>query len=298
MTTDMRSLAPEAKRAKRSRVIELRSAGYSYARIARLTGLSRTGVFDICKRHTAIGARALYDAPNGHKTGAGRRLNPEEEDELRHLIVGHTPDDCSLPQALWTRPAVNQLIAQRLGVHLPVRTLALYLARWGFAPTLSMSLPPSREYASAQLWLAGEFKRIEAASRAQGGEIGWAGQQLLKRGPNQRALGPAPRIASGAHRRAIDRRHTMIWSLSNKRELRWQIFAGRLDARSMTEFLRRLILGSHRRVFLIMDRLKPRDNVAVEVWLAENEDAIQAFHRPGKGVLLPFLRRIRPSDPA
>ncbi|WP_432736001.1 helix-turn-helix domain-containing protein [Ralstonia solanacearum] len=47
----MRTLSPEARHERRVQVIRLRRAGRTYEEIAELTGLSRTGVFDICKRH-------------------------------------------------------------------------------------------------------------------------------------------------------------------------------------------------------------------------------------------------------
>ena len=51
----------------------------TYDEIAAQTGLSRTGVFDICKRHEAAGAKALRDAPSGRKSGDGRLLDAAQE---------------------------------------------------------------------------------------------------------------------------------------------------------------------------------------------------------------------------
>ncbi|OLI30721.1 helix-turn-helix domain protein, partial [Xanthomonas oryzae pv. oryzae] len=48
--TDMRSLSRDARHERRVQVIRLRKAGQTYDEIAAQTGLSRTGVFDICKR--------------------------------------------------------------------------------------------------------------------------------------------------------------------------------------------------------------------------------------------------------
>ena len=56
--TDMRSLSRDARHERRVQVVRLRKAGRTYDEIAVLTGLSRTGVFDICKRHEAAGAKA------------------------------------------------------------------------------------------------------------------------------------------------------------------------------------------------------------------------------------------------
>ena len=77
--TDMRSLSREARHERRVQVIRLRKAGRTYDEIAAQTGLSRTGVFDICKRHEAGGAKALKDAPGGRQVGEKRLLSPGQE---------------------------------------------------------------------------------------------------------------------------------------------------------------------------------------------------------------------------
>ena len=63
----MRSLSREARHERRVQVIRLRKVGNTYDEIAALTGLSRTGVFNICKRHEALGNKALHDTIGGRK---------------------------------------------------------------------------------------------------------------------------------------------------------------------------------------------------------------------------------------
>lgn len=78
-------------------VIRLRKAGRTYDEIAAQTGLSRTGVFDMCKRHEAEGAKALRDAPSGRQTGDGRLLDAAQEAMVRTLITDKTPDQLNIP---------------------------------------------------------------------------------------------------------------------------------------------------------------------------------------------------------
>jgi hypothetical protein len=47
---DMRSLTPEAQEERRRQVIGLRESGLTYEAIGLQVGLTRNGVFDICKR--------------------------------------------------------------------------------------------------------------------------------------------------------------------------------------------------------------------------------------------------------
>ncbi|KVQ37958.1 hypothetical protein WK00_01795 [Burkholderia ubonensis] len=61
-TTDTRSLPPDARQERRVQVIRLHKTGRTYDEVSRSTGLSRTGVFDICKWHEEHGAKALHEA--------------------------------------------------------------------------------------------------------------------------------------------------------------------------------------------------------------------------------------------
>uniref|UniRef100_G2ZUK3 Transposase n=1 Tax=blood disease bacterium R229 TaxID=741978 RepID=G2ZUK3_9RALS len=88
-------------------VIRLRKAGHTYYEIAKQTGLSSTGVFNICKRHQELGAHGLRDAQGGRKAGQGRSLDVTQELLVRPLIADKTPDQLKMPYALWTRAAVG-----------------------------------------------------------------------------------------------------------------------------------------------------------------------------------------------
>ncbi len=178
--TDMRSLSPEARHERRVQVIRLRKAGRTYDEIAEQTGLSRTGVFDICKRHEAAGAKALRDAPGGRKTGQGRTLEPAQELLVRQLIADKTPDQLKMPYALWTRAAVGQLIEQSFGIRLAVRTVGLYLTRWGFTPQKPMKKAYEQSPAAVKKWLEQDYPAIATRAKSEGAEIHWGDESGLR----------------------------------------------------------------------------------------------------------------------
>ena len=83
---DMRSLAPAAQEERRRQVIGLRERGLTYAEIADQVGLTKNGVFDICKRFRARGMAGLQTGPRGPAVGTGRFLTAEQEADIRKLI--------------------------------------------------------------------------------------------------------------------------------------------------------------------------------------------------------------------
>src|SRR3954470_3906336 len=119
----MRKPPAAAQEERRRQVIGLRQAGMTYDAIAAQVGLTPTGVFDICKRYAERGAAGLKTGPRGPEPGYGRFLDADQEAETCDLIRRHTPDELDLPFALWSRAAVRELIRQRFGLRLAVRTM-------------------------------------------------------------------------------------------------------------------------------------------------------------------------------
>jgi transposase len=278
--TDMRSLSRDARHERRVQVIRLRKAGRTYDEIAAQTGLSRTGVFNICKRHQAAGAKALPDAPTGRHAGDGRLLDAAQEATVRKLITDKTPDQLKMPYALWTRAAVSQLIEQRFGIALPVRTMGLYLARWGFTPQKPIKKAYEQSPAAVKKWLDQDYPVIAARAKAEGAEIHWGDESGL-RSDDVRGRGFAP-VGRTPVVRVNNKRHglSVISTVTNKGQMRWRIFDGALNTDILIDFLRRLIKGASKKLFLILDNLRVHHAKPVKAWLAEHADAIEVFYLP------------------
>ena len=277
---DMRKLSRAARHERRVQVIRLRKAGCTYAEIARQTGLSRTGVFDICKRYEAMGAEALRDAPHGRKSGDGRLLDELQEGLIQKLIVDKTPDQLKMPYALWTRGATAQLIEQRLGIRLPVRTMGLYLSRWGFTPQKPIRRAYEQSPAAVKKWLDEDYPAIAARAKAEGAEIHWGDESGLRsddvRGRGFAPKGQTPIIQVNNKRHSL----SVISTVTNKGQMRWRIFDGALNAGILTDFLRRLIKGAAKKVFLILDNLRVHHAKPVKAWLAQHLQQIEVFYLP------------------
>jgi len=114
----LRSLPAAAQEERHRQVIGLRERGLSYQAIGRQVGLSRTGVFDTCKRWRIAGEAGLRNRSPGLAVGSGRLLSADQDAAIQALIRRHTPDALDLPFALWSRAAVRLLIQRRCGIAL------------------------------------------------------------------------------------------------------------------------------------------------------------------------------------
>jgi transposase len=279
-TTDMRSLPRAARHERRVQVIRLRRLGLTYEQVALQTGLSRTGVFDICRRHAEGGSAALVDAPCGRTVGERRLLSAKQELEIQRLIADKLPDQLKMPFALWTRAAVKQLIEQRFGVRLSVRTMGKYLKRWGFTPQQPLKKAYEQSPSAVKRWHEQQYPEIAARARAEGAQIHW-GDETGLRSDDVRGRSYAPKAQTPVVR-VNSKRHglSVISTVTNKGQMRWRIFDGALNADLLIDFLRRLVKGADKKVFLILDNLRVHHSAPVKAWLAQHAEQIEVFYLP------------------
>lgn len=276
----MRKLPAAAQEERRRQVIGLRQSGLTYEAIGRQVGLTRNGVFDICKRFARAGLAGLQSGPRGPAPGTGRFLDAAQEAEIRRLIRAHTPDELDLPFALWSRGAVRALIAQRCGTHLAVRTMGTYLARWGFTAQKPLRRAYEQRPAEVRHWLREDYPDVVARARQEKGTIFW-GDETGLRSDDVRGRGFAPRGRTPTVRPCQKRAGVgLISAVSNKGELRWMVLDGAITAPILIGFLQRLIRDAQRKVFLILDNLRVHRARLVRDWLADHTAQIEVFHLP------------------
>jgi transposase len=278
--TDMRSLSRDARHERRVQVIGLRRSGRSYDDIACQTGLSRTGVFDICKRWKLHGGKGLYDAPGGRPAGEGRALDLVQEVTMREVVATKTPDEMQLPWALWTRAAVGQLIEQYCAVALSVRAVGLYLARWGFTPQKPLTQAREQSPAAVKQWLRKDYPQIAARAHAEGAEIHW-GDETGLRIDDVRGRGYAPRGQTPVVRVTRKRQNlSVISTVTNKGQMRWRVLDGAMNGARLIDFMQRLVRDVKKKVFLILDNLPAHHTKLVKAWLTANVERIEVFYLP------------------
>jgi len=276
----MRKLPAAAQAERRRQVISLRQSGMTYQEIADLVGLSRTGVFNICQRFAAEGAKGLINKPPGRKLGEQRLLTPAQEAEVQALIRRHTPDELGLPFALWSRAAVRMLIARQCGVELAVRTVGKYLARWKFTAQKPIRRAYEQDPAAVRRWLRQDYPEIVKRAKRAHGVVVW-GDETGVRADDVRGRSYAPRGRTPVVRVCQTRiKLSLITAVTNKGKLRWMIVDGAVDGPTFIRFLERLIRDTRGKVFLIVDRLKAHRARQVRDWLEARRSEIEVHYLP------------------
>ncbi len=278
-TSDTRCLSPDAQEALRFLVVRAIRRGMKKAMVARSFGVSRTSI-DRWLTKVALGnINSLRSKPRGRPRGT--RLAPHQAATTVRLITDRCPDQLKLPFALWTREAVQQLLAERFGLEVSVWTVGRYLARWGLTPQKPLRRAYERDPIAVQRWLQEEYPAIERQAKGQKGEIHWGDQMGLRSdhqtGTSYGRRGCTPVIPGTGQRF----RCNMMSTITNRGHLSFMVFKERFTATVCIRFLRRLVRHVGRKVFLVLDRHPVHRSAKVKRWLAANSTKITLFFLPG-----------------
>lgn len=279
LSTDARFLAPDAQEALRTRVVAALRGGMKPAVAARTFGVSRSSVWN-WRRRVALGnITSLRSKKRGRPKGT--QLAPHEAATTVRLITDRCPDQLKLPFALWTRAAVQQLLVQRFGVQVSVRTVGRYLAGWGLTPQKPLRRAYERDPVAVQRWLDAEYPAIEKQAKTENAEIHWGDQMGLRAdhqtGTSYGRRGQTPVIPGTGQRF----RCNMMSTITNRGELSFMVFKENFTAAVFLKFVRRLLRLRQRKVLVILDRHPVHRSAAVQRWLARHAQQIELFFLPG-----------------
>ena len=277
---DFRKLDPTTQAELRRVAVAMVEAGKTRVEAAAAVGVNRRFVGEWVEAVRRSGKAALEGGRRGRRPGEQKPLLPQQEQRIRRLIAKRCPDQLKLPFALWTRAAVGTLIERETGVRLSASALGRTLRAWGFTVQRPARRATERREPEVRAWLRQAYPAIAARARAEAAEIHWADETGLS---NQANYGRsfAPRGQTPVLPRPAARvSQSMISSLTNRGTLRFMIYDGALTAATFLIFLRRLVQGAGRKLFVIVDNLRVHRARRVRAWVEANAERIELFYLP------------------
>lgn len=277
---DVRKLTPSAQEQLRKQAVRLWKRGEKYSEISRVIGAHRDSVSKWCKAYAKDGLKGLVSKRRGIRTGQNRTLSMDQEEEIQGLLVDKVPDQFKLAFALWTRQAVQELIKIQFGVDMPIRTVGGYLMRWGFTPQKPLKQAYEQRPLDVRKWLDEEYPKIAQRAKKEGAEIHW-GDETGVRGDCQHGRGYAPKGKTPVIRLSVRRASiNMISSITNQGKVRFMIYTDNMNADMFIKFLKQLMKGADKKIFLILDNLRVHHAKVVKAWVQDYTDKIELFFLP------------------
>lgn len=277
---DARKIPREAQYELRRKCIRMLEKGMTQQLTAEVLEVARPTVSKWWGIYKREGLEGLTLRRRGRSRGEKRQLTSEQERRIQKMLVDKTPDQLKLPFALWTRKAVQEAIEEHYGVKLPIRTVGLYLHRWGFTPQKPVKRAYEQQPEAVRKWLDETYPCIVRKANEESAEIHWGDETGLSsednRGRGYSPKGQTPVLFSTGKRFST----SMISAINNSGKLRFMIYKGALISETFLKFLRRLIKDAKSKIFLIIDNLRVHHAIKVREWVEKHPDDIEIFYLP------------------
>ena len=249
---DARQLDHATLEALRIRAVRSVQDGESPEDVARTLRVTPRAMY----RWLALYRRAGWNALKA-KPLAGRppKLNGGMLKWLYNTITQKNPLQLRFQFALWTREMVAELIKRKYGIQLARNSVGRLLAQLGITPQKPLYRASQRDDTLVGKWLKTEYPKIRKMARAQGADIYFGDAAHIRSdhhaGRTWGQKGETPVVATTGARYAM----SLISAITSTGRMRFMVKEkGGVNADVFIEFLKRLLVGETRKIFLIVDR--------------------------------------------
>lgn len=160
--------------------------------IAEALDIGRSTVYQTLKAYRAEGNKGIRPKQRGRINGENRVLTPDQEKEIRQIIVEKNPEQMKLKCCLWTRKVIQDLVMRKHRIDIRNSTSGYYLQRWGFSIQRPIKRARKQDPAKVEQWLKEQYPEIAAKAKTENTEIYWGDEAALQNTANY-ARGYAPK---------------------------------------------------------------------------------------------------------
>lgn len=287
MKIDGRKISHDKLEQIRIEAVKAVQHGQTPTEVARKKGLERRRVFEWLASYRAGGWHALRSRK---ATGRPKRLNGKQIQWIYDAVTMKDPLQFKLPFALWTRAQIGTLIQRRFGIKLSLVSIGRLLAQLG----LSCQKPLFRAYQQnrslVDKWLKEEYPKIRTQAKQEKAEIFFEDESGVRSdfhsGTTWAVKGKTPVVRVTGQRFSLN----MISAVSPKGALRFMVVRGGVGAAVFIHFLKRLMHGRKRPVFLIVDGHPAHRSKLVKTYIGSLNGKLKLFFLP------PYSPELNPDE--
>ena len=286
-TFDARTLTRSAKEQLRLSAVKRVEAGESPEFVAEGMGLNRRTIYRWLEAYHYGGEQALKAKPI---RGARPKLDAKQLAKLSRIIRTKTPLQLNFEFALWTLAIIREVIRREFGVSLSEVSVGRLMKRLGFTPQRPMYRAWQQDAALVEQWRQSEYPKLAARAKREGALIFFADESGVRSdhhaGTSWAPKGRTPLVKSTGARFGLN----MISAVNALGHFRFMTVEGRMTATVFRDFLKRLITGMDRKVFLIVDGHPTHKAKLVKRFVEDNAEHLELFFLP------PYSPELNPDE--
>lgn len=284
---DARKLDHNTLEAIRIRAVQQVQNGESPEVIIKALGFSRACIYNWLAAYRAGGVKALRAKK---LYGRPHKLKGWQMRWIYRTVTSKNPLQLKFPFALWTRGMIRTLIWRRFRVKLSLASVGRLLAQLGLTCQRPLAKAFEHNPSLARKWVKQEYPRIRAWAKQQGAEIFFGDESGVRSdfhsGTTWAPKGKTPVVWQTGQRFSLN----MISAISPRGRLRFMVTRKKIAASVFVEFLRRLVHGCKRPIFLVVDGHPTHKAKLVKVFVQRMKGKLRLFYLP------PYSPHLNPDE--
>ena len=277
-TNDARSLDHGTLEAMRERAVRSVQNGESPEVVARVIGVNRSTMYGWLAQYRRGGWSALKAKP---LFGRPPKLDSKTLKWIYDTVTQKNPLQLKFAFALWTREMVAKLIKDRFNISLSPASVGRLLAQLGITCQKPLHRALEHDESLVQQWLKQEYPKIRALAQREKADIFFGDASHMRSdhhaGRTWGKKGETPVVLSTGARY----RMSLISAITSRGHMRFMIKEkGGVNSDVFIEFLKRLMVGSKNKIFLIVDNAPAHVSKQTKAFVAKLGGRLRLFYLP------------------
>jgi len=218
--------------------------------VAKALGVDRRTIYGWLARYRNGGWDALDAKKRG---GRPTKLDGKAIKWIYQTVTMKNPLQLKFTFALWTAKMIGEIIYRQFGVKLSKASVCRLLAQLGLTPQRPVWRAYQQKPEEVQKWLNEEYPRIKKMARRFKAQIFFGDEAGVRSdhhaGTTWAVKGKTPVVSTTGARFSLN----IVSAVSAQGEFRFMTVKGRVGAPIFIDFIKRLLHGSERMIFLIVD---------------------------------------------
>jgi transposase len=271
----------------RQQAIKAMREGQSAASVAAVFGVNVRSVYRWLADFANGGQNALLAKPI---SGRPPKVSAEEMRWLAQAIRDHSPLQYKFDFGLWTLSLIAELIRRQFDKRLSLASVSRIMKLLGFSAQKPLYQAWQQDAALVRQWEKDAYPAIRAEARAAGATIYFADESGIRSdyhtGTTWAPRGQTPVVEVTGRRFSLN----MISAVSPRGDFRFMVHDGSVTATVFREFLKRLMIGADKPVFVIVDGHPIHKAKLVKTYVESLEGKLKLFYLP------PYSPQLNPDE--
>jgi hypothetical protein len=284
---DGRKLSHKTLEELRIRTVQQVEAGAHPDDLAKSLGLNRSTIYKWLQRKAIGGDEALKAKDI---SGRPATLNATHLKWLCKTLTNKTPLQLQLPFALWTRDQIIGAVKRKFAIKLSKSSTSRVLHKLGFTFQKPAVRFKQQDPVIVNKWLTDDFPSIKEEAEKAGAEIFFGDEagvaSTYNLGKTIGKKGVTPVINRTTKRFRVN----MLSAVSARGHCRFMVTEQTVTAGVFITFLKRLLVGATKPIFLILDNHPIHKSKTVQKFVEINKDKLKLFFLP------PYSPELNPDE--